>query len=57
MITKTYKVVDSKGVGLRVFRDRISAYEFIKIRPELQIVVVEHNSYEEALNTVGECLL
>lgn len=57
MITKTYKVVDSKGVGLRVFQDRISAYEFIKIRPELQIVVVEHNSYEEALKTVGECLL
>lgn len=52
-----YKVVDSKGVGIRTFNNKQAAYYFVSLRPEFQIVAEKRNTFQEMLNTVGECLL
>jgi len=57
MITKTFKVIDDEGVGVRIFKAKWDADNFVKQRPEMQIEVMTHNIYEDMLNKCGECLL
>lgn len=56
-MNKVYKIVNSEGEGFRTFSNRASAHYYISIRPELQIVVVKENTYEDLLMKVGECKL
>lgn len=56
-MTKKYKIVDSQGLGLRVFNNKQLAFEFLKTRPELQMVVVDdkEDTFQDLLKRAGEC--
>ncbi len=56
MITKTYKIIDDEGVGVRIFKSKWDAEHFVESRPEMKIVTLTRNIYEEMLNKYGECL-
>ena len=56
MITKTYKIIDDEGVGVRIFKSKWDAKHFVESRPEMKIVTLTRNIYKEMLNKYGECL-